>query len=215
VNEAGLSMVIDPRWIVAVPENDDVHGEVARQLGPAPRDVDPVEWDSLGGAVTSMLRSALDGGALWTGVWFTVDQAGTLVLSRATLSTSASVTADGGPLSVEQLFDETVVLHRDDDYRAEIGMVSMSLGTAISHRQVVVVDDGGRDEVRLGDHAGLTWVTADGIVEMRAFCTQVGWAGVWYPQLEAMAQTLRADAETKPGAVTMLAYVVDDGGVLR
>jgi hypothetical protein len=215
VNEVGLSMVVDPRWIVAVPENVDVAAEVARQLGPVPEGVEVDDWATLAAAVTSMLRSALDAGVRWSGVWFAVDQRGTLVLTRATLAVAAMATTVDGPLSVQQLFDETIVEHRDDDERAEIGMISTSLGTAVAHRQVVVVGDAGEDRALVGDHAGFAWVADGCIVDLRAFCSEVGWAGVWYPQLEAMAQTLRVDPDASPTTLTMVAYVVDDESLNR
>jgi hypothetical protein len=202
-----LSMVIDPRWVVAVPENDDLAAEVSRQLGPAPEGADENAWTSLRDYVAALLDRALADGCVWAGVWMTLDQTGELVLTRAELELATiddAIDDDDATISVERLHDELVVSHRDDTYVAEIGLIATALGKAVSYRQIVAVDDDA-----LVDAASISWVDGEQIVVLRAFCSAAGWAGVWYPQLEAMGQTLQRDP-TGIAALTMVAHVADD-----
>jgi hypothetical protein len=203
VNEVGLTMVVDPRWIVAVPENDDVAAEVARQLGEAPDGADGRHWVHLVEGVGELLRRSLDDGARWCGVWLATDATDDIVLTRAELRTLEL----SGPVTPEALAEELTVVHRDDEYVAELALVETLLGPAVRSRQVVAAGDDAHEVARY------IWPREGHPLVLEAHCSRAGWLGLWGAQLEAMAQTIRPGADVPVGRLQMVEYVLGDEAV--
>lgn len=203
MNEVGLTMVVDPRWIAAVPDADDPAIEVAHQMGEAPADGDADQWAHLVEVVAAVMRRSLTGGASWCGVWLGADATGAVVLTRAELRTLRLP----GAVSPDDLLEELAVVHRDDEYVAELARVDTLLGPAVRVHQVVAMGA----EVR--DAARYIWPRDGDPLVLEAHCTHAGWLGLWGPQLEGMAQTARPAPDVPSGALRMVTYALGDEAV--
>lgn len=195
----GLSLTIDPRWIVAVPENADVSAEVARQLGEPPTNFEAEQWTALTGDVAVMLTRALEAGAWWSGIFLAQENDGEYLLARAVIEHEQLDEAAG----LDQIYEELIAIHREDDYQAVISIIETRLGRAVSHRQVIDFD-----EETVGEYRGYHIPVDGGIVRVQAFSSGVGWAEVWGSSLESMVLTLRWSDEIPAAQVGMQMYVL-------
>lgn len=194
MNEQGLRIIVDPRWIVAVPGND-ISDEVATQLGTDRRDPDA---SHLADMIAGVLQSALDGQTWWAAAW-AMSEGDELVVVRASLEWSGP--ADE-PVTADDIYDVLSLDARTADHLVELTVVDSRLGAAVRHRQILVYSDG-----VVGDYLGFSVPFAGGVLSMRAFSTATGWAGLFGPMVEEMFLSLRPDPESAPGTVTMVAFV--------
>ena len=201
MQESGLSLTIDPRWIVAVPQNDDIRAEVESQLG-EPSDASDDDWREILDDVTHLLTRAIEAGAMWSAVFLAQENDGRYMVARA----AAEVEVHEQEVDIETLFEEIVTTHQQDEYQATIARIETRLGPAVSHRQVVSLD-----EDTLGEYRGFHIASGFSTVRVQAFSSGIGWAEVWGASLESMVLTLRWAPDVPVGQIQMQAYVMANG----
>jgi hypothetical protein len=198
---SGLSLTIDPRWIVAVPQNKDVRTEAALQLGETPSTIAATDWAALTDDVAMMLSRALQTGAWWTGIFLAQENDGEYLLARAVLDCETQE----APVDIIQMYEELIVIHRDDDYQAIISIIETPLGKAVSHRQVINLG-----EETVGEYRGYHIPVEGGLVRVQAFSSGVGWAEVWGSSLESMVLTVRWADDVPAGQIAMQMYAMSE-----
>lgn len=195
MNEHGLRIVVDPRWVVAVPGNDVV-AEVARQFGTDDADANDQSIE-VARTSSSVLQTAIDDGVWWAGV-LAIGEGDEVVIVRATLDWSGPAEE---PISAQDIFDVVSVEGRDADQIVEIELIQSQLGEAVRHRQVLIYSDG-----NVGDYLGFSCPYDGGVLAMRVFSTVSGWASVFSPMIEAMFLSIRSDTDVPPGVVQMVSF---------
>jgi len=196
VDAGGLTMMIDPRWIVAVPGND-VDAEVELQLGPRPEGEPAESWGVLRRTTTGMLQRALDHGARWAGMCLIRDRDGSVVLVRAVVELRSTVHADA-PVTIEQLHAELLDLHRDDDRASTVELVSTQLGETLRETAFAEFGVDGLGEIR-----AYYAIVPGAVLAVQCLASRVGWSQLWGPMLEAMVLSLHLDPRVPAGSLQM------------
>lgn len=201
MNEHGLRIISDPRWVVALP-GQDVAAEVTRQMGVVGAE-DVSDGSSVQEAVVGVLQGAIDDNAWWAAA-LVLDEGGDAIVVRSSLEWAGASDAGSSDdsMTADTIYDMLAEDSRDADYVTHLDLVSTRLGTAVRHQMIVPYGDG-----TLGDYLGFSLPYAGGVLAMRTFSTATGWIDFFAPMVDSMLLSLIPDEDRSFGDVTLVSYV--------
>ena len=190
-------MTVDPRWIYGVP-GTNIAEQVALQLGADDESGAEVDWARLREGAVQIIAEELADGACLVALFMVQEADGNIALARASARFDAELVAGVG-----DLYEEALVEHRDEQFRASLQLIETRIGVALQVQRLLVIGE------QTLDYHGYLIPSPDGGLVVECVSSPSGWSGLWGPSLESMVLSLDRSDEVPDGRIELVAFVLD------